>query len=92
MPVTATFGLLSIFVCFAIAYDLGQRLKQEAIVSASMAVVIFLMLQVNLQPDYSIRLAPPDVAKLEQENLSKLEDEGHVELNAADLAKLEKRS
>src|SRR5712671_2407834 len=48
VPVTATFGLLSIFVCFAIGYDLGQRLKQEAIVSASMAVVIFLMLQVDL--------------------------------------------
>ena len=34
VPVTATFGLLSVFVCFAIGYDLGQRLKQEAIVSA----------------------------------------------------------
>ena len=37
VPVTATFGLLSVFVCFAIAYDLGQRLKQEAIVSALLA-------------------------------------------------------
>src|SRR5437764_3638017 len=27
VPVTATFGLLSIFVCFSIGYDLGQRLK-----------------------------------------------------------------
>ena len=30
VPVTATYGLLSVFVCFAIAYDLGKRLKQEA--------------------------------------------------------------
>ena len=49
------------------------------------------MLQVNLQPDYSIRLSPPDMSKLGQENLSKLEDESHIELNPEDLAKLGKR-
>lgn len=49
IPVTATFGLLGVFVCFAIAYDLGKRLKQEAIVSATMAVVIFLLLQIQLK-------------------------------------------
>ncbi len=49
VPVTATFGLLAVFVCFAIGYDLGKRLKQEAIVSASMATVIFLMLQIQLK-------------------------------------------
>jgi PTS system cellobiose-specific IIC component len=32
-PVTATFGLLGVFVCFAIGYDLGKRLKQEAVCS-----------------------------------------------------------
>lgn len=48
-PVTATFGLLAIFVCFAIGHDLGQRLKQEAIVSASMAVLVFLMIQIDLK-------------------------------------------
>jgi PTS system cellobiose-specific IIC component len=48
IPVTATFGLLSVFVCFAIGYDFGKQLKQEAIVSASMATVIFLMLQIKL--------------------------------------------
>ena len=37
VPVTATFGLLSVFVCFAIGYDLGKRLGQEAIVSALLA-------------------------------------------------------
>ncbi len=49
VPVTATFGLLAVFVCFAIGYDLGRRLKQEAIVSASMATLVFLLLQVDIQ-------------------------------------------
>ncbi len=48
VPVTATFGLLSVFVCFAIGYDLGKQFKQEAIVSASMATVVFLMIQLKL--------------------------------------------
>jgi PTS system cellobiose-specific IIC component len=47
LPVTATFGLLAVFVCFAIAYDLGTRLKQEAVVSASMAALVFLLIQVR---------------------------------------------
>jgi PTS system cellobiose-specific IIC component len=49
VPVTATFGLLSIFVCFAIGYDLARQLKQEAIVSATMATLIFLMVQLRLK-------------------------------------------
>jgi len=49
IPVTATFGLLAVFACFAIGYDLGKRLKQEAIVSATMATVVFLMLQIQLK-------------------------------------------
>jgi PTS system cellobiose-specific IIC component len=49
VPVTATFGLLSVFVCFAIGYDLGKRLKQEAIVSATIATVIFLLIQINAE-------------------------------------------
>jgi PTS system cellobiose-specific IIC component len=48
IPVTATFGLLAVFVCFAIGYDLGQRLKQEPLVSASMATLVFLMIQLRL--------------------------------------------
>jgi cellobiose PTS system EIIC component len=91
VPVKATFGLLSVFVCFATGYELGQRLKQEAIVSASMAVTIFLLVQVNLLPDYSIKLNPPDLNKLTQANLSQLEDEEHIELKAGDLAKLGKQ-
>ncbi|MBE0542107.1 MAG: PTS sugar transporter subunit IIC [Verrucomicrobia bacterium] len=49
IPVTATFGLLGVFVCFAISYDLGKRLKQEAIVSASMATLVFMMIQLQLE-------------------------------------------
>ena len=48
VPVTATFGLLGLFACFFIGYDLGRQFKQEAVVSATMSAVIFLMLQ--LQP------------------------------------------
>ena len=53
VPVAATFGLLAVFVCFAIGYDLGRQFKQEAIVSATMATVIFLMIQLKFgdQPD-----------------------------------------
>jgi cellobiose-specific phosphotransferase system component IIC len=47
IPVTATFGLLGVFVCFAIAYDFGKRLQQEPMVSASMATLVFLMLQLE---------------------------------------------
>lgn len=47
IPVTATFGVLAVFACLAVAYDLGKRLNQEAIVSASMATVVFLMLQID---------------------------------------------
>lgn len=48
VPVTATFGLLAVFACFFIAYDLGKQFKQEAIVSATMATTIFLMIQLRL--------------------------------------------
>lgn len=47
LPVTATFGLLAVFVCFAIGYDLGKQLKQEAVVSASMATLVFLLIQIE---------------------------------------------
>jgi PTS system cellobiose-specific IIC component len=47
IPVTATFGVLAVFACLAVAYDLGKRLGQEAIASASMAAVVFLMLQID---------------------------------------------
>ena len=48
IPNKATFGLLSIFVCFSIAYNLGKEFKQEAVVSGSMATLIFLMIQIDI--------------------------------------------
>jgi PTS system cellobiose-specific IIC component len=51
VPVTATFGLLAVFVCFAIGYDLGKRLKQEAMVSASMSTLVFLLIQLKLDEE-----------------------------------------
>jgi PTS system cellobiose-specific IIC component len=47
IPVTATFGMLSVFVCFAIGYELGKRFKQEPMVSATMATMIFLMTRIK---------------------------------------------
>ncbi len=47
IPVTATFGLLAVFVCFSIAYEFGKQLKQEAIVSASLATLVFLMISLK---------------------------------------------
>ena len=47
VPVTATFGLIALVACFSIAYDLGRRLHQEALVSATLATVTFLMLQLR---------------------------------------------
>jgi PTS system cellobiose-specific IIC component len=48
IPVTATFGLLAVVACFSIAYDLGHRLKQDAMSSASMATVAFLLIQLDV--------------------------------------------
>jgi PTS system cellobiose-specific IIC component len=48
VPVTATFGVLAVVACFSIAYELGKQLKQEAIASALMATVIFLMLRIDV--------------------------------------------
>jgi cellobiose PTS system EIIC component len=55
VPVTATFGLLAVVACFSIAYELGKHLKQEAVVSASMATVTFLMLQIDVM-DQTFRM------------------------------------
>lgn len=48
VPVTATFGVLAVVACFSIAYHLGNRLNQEAIVSATIATVAFLLIQINV--------------------------------------------
>jgi PTS system cellobiose-specific IIC component len=47
IPVTATFGILALVACFAIAYELGKQLEQDAIVSAILATVTFLLIQVD---------------------------------------------
>jgi PTS system cellobiose-specific IIC component len=46
-PVTATFGLLALVACFSIAYDLAKRLGQEAVVGATVATVVFLLIQID---------------------------------------------
>ena len=89
VPVTATYGLLSVFVCFAIGYDLGKRLKQEAVVSASMATLIFLLLQVDLRNDYVIKVQEADLASLEQVDLGNLEEKKVVSVGNEDLRRLE---
>lgn len=49
IPVTATFGLLAVFACSFVAYDLGKKLQLEAIGSAAMATLIFLMIGLDAQ-------------------------------------------
>jgi PTS system cellobiose-specific IIC component len=49
LPVSATFGLLAIFVCFSIAYELGKLFKLEAISSACIATLVFLL--ISLDPE-----------------------------------------
>ena len=58
IPVTATFGLLSVFVCFAIGYELARLLGQEPAVCATMATLVFLLIQIQ-----------PGEQKLVMENL-----------------------
>src|ERR1043166_6291884 len=47
IPVTATFGMLSLFACFFVAYELAKQLKQEAVNSAAVATVIFLLINID---------------------------------------------
>ena len=47
VPVTATFGLLAVFACFAIAHDFASRLRLDAAGSALLATLCFLLLQVK---------------------------------------------
>jgi PTS system cellobiose-specific IIC component len=47
IPVTATFGLLAVFACFAIAHDFAGRLGLDAAGSALLATPGFLLLQVK---------------------------------------------
>src|ERR1051325_5529675 len=47
VPVTATFGMLALFACFFVAYDFAKQLKQEAVNSAAVATVIFLLINID---------------------------------------------
>jgi cellobiose PTS system EIIC component len=49
VPVTATFGLLAVIVCFSIAYDLALQEKIEAVMSAILATAIFIMIQIDVE-------------------------------------------
>jgi cellobiose PTS system EIIC component len=49
IPVTATFGLLALFACFFVAYDFAKQLKQEAVNSAAVATVVFLLINIDAQ-------------------------------------------
>lgn len=49
-PFKATFGLLAVFVSFAIGHDLGKQLKQDPLSSGTMAALVFLLLQLKLIP------------------------------------------
>ena len=47
IPIAATFGVLGLVACFAIAHDLGRQLKQDAMGSALIATVVFLLIQLE---------------------------------------------
>lgn len=47
IPVTATFGLLAVFVCFAIAHELAKQFQLDPSTSGLMATLVFLMIQVR---------------------------------------------
>jgi cellobiose PTS system EIIC component len=53
IPVNATFGLVGLFACFSVGYALGRQFKQEAIVSASLAALVFLLISIRLE-DHAI--------------------------------------
>ena len=86
VPVTGTFGLLSVFVCFAIGYDLGQRLKQEAVVSAILATVVFLMIQIAPREEHVIKLGHDDLVKLQQDERDKLDQDKSITLSSRRLS------
>ena len=47
IPVTATFGLLAVFACLFVAYEFAKQLKQEAINSAAVATIVFLLINID---------------------------------------------
>jgi PTS system cellobiose-specific IIC component len=47
IPVAATFGVLAIVACSAIAYELGRSFGQDGFTSATIATVVFLMISLD---------------------------------------------
>jgi PTS system cellobiose-specific IIC component len=47
IPVAATFGVLAIVACAAIAYELGRSFGQDGFADASTATVVFLMISLD---------------------------------------------
>ena len=88
IPIRATFGLLAVFVCFSIGYELGKQLKQEAIVSATMATLVFLMIQIRPHAEYVTRPDGQALSRLEEVKVESLNKDGSVALDADDLAQL----
>jgi PTS system cellobiose-specific IIC component len=89
IPIRATFGLLAVFVCFAIGYELGKLLKQEPIVSATMAALVFFMIQIKPQAEYVITLRQSELASLDHAIVESLEEDNEISLDAGNLARLE---
>ncbi len=57
IPVLATFGMMALFVCLAVAYDLGERRGLDRLSSVVLAGVSFLL--VSLDPTTSsLRMGP----------------------------------
>jgi PTS system cellobiose-specific IIC component len=55
IPIAATFGLLGLFVCLAVAHELGRRRGQDALSSTILAGASFLLLAIE---PATARLAP----------------------------------
>ena len=47
IPVNATFGVLGIIVTFSIAYDFSKRFKMDAVTSALVAAIAFLLISID---------------------------------------------
>lgn len=59
IPVSATFGLLSVFVCFGISHELASKLGVNGLSAALTSVLLFLMIHLSLdshtgEPELSI--------------------------------------
>jgi cellobiose PTS system EIIC component len=49
VPVTATFGILAVAACSAIAYELARTFRQEPLMAALVATTVFLLIQLDVR-------------------------------------------